>query len=139
MGTAAIDAVGPLEGPILGIPGDPGAGVESQRAMIAAKIANLPNGVRKDESAGRSIELPTSQADAASLMNVSVPSLKRAKSVQEHGTKELVKAVENVPHRRFGHHGQDSRPDRVPMPSELDIVQGWSYWDLKIAIARLDR
>jgi len=47
---------------------------ESQRAMVAARIATLPKGVKK---ADRSIDL--SQDEAATLLNVSVPSVKRAK------------------------------------------------------------
>lgn len=46
---------------------------ESQRAMVAAKLAALPVGANQH----RSIDLPT-QAQAAEMLNVSVPSLKRA-------------------------------------------------------------
>jgi N6-adenosine-specific RNA methylase IME4 len=62
---------------------------ESQRAMVAAKLANMP-AHRPDKSAN----LPTSQADAAALLNVSDRSLRSAKSVQTKGTPELINAVE---------------------------------------------
>jgi ParB-like chromosome segregation protein Spo0J len=63
---------------------------ESQRSMCAAKLANLEHG--GDRSKG-SIDLLTSQAKAAEQFNVSVPSLKRAKTVLEKGAAELIKAV----------------------------------------------
>lgn len=63
---------------------------ESQRAMVAAKIASMNEG-RPEKT--RSIDL-VSQEKAAEILNVSVPSIKRAKVVQEHGTPELVAAVE---------------------------------------------
>ena len=51
---------------------------ESQRAMIAARLANMSEG----RSSTGSIEL-VSQKDAASLLKISVSTLKRAKSVIE--------------------------------------------------------
>jgi hypothetical protein len=106
---------------------------ESQRAMIAGKIANMKLGDNQHTKEGGSIDLPS----AAEMMNVSPASVKRAKSVQEHGTKELVKAVEDEG-RRFGHHGQYARPDRIPGPDTLDIIQRWTWWDIKVEIRRLD-
>jgi ParB-like chromosome segregation protein Spo0J len=61
----------------------------SQRAMVAARMANLKWGQRADRVEG-SIDLST----AAQLANVSEPSAKRAKAVLEHGTAELQEAVE---------------------------------------------
>jgi len=63
---------------------------ESQRAMVAARMANMPSH-RPSES--RSIDL-LSQSQAAEVVNVSVPSLKRAKVVLDKGTPELIGAVE---------------------------------------------
>jgi N6-adenosine-specific RNA methylase IME4 len=63
---------------------------ESQRAMVAAKLANMVQGTRTDI---RSIDT-MSQPKAAELLNVSVPSVKRAKQVIEHGTPEMIHAVE---------------------------------------------
>ena len=66
---------------------------QSQRAMIAAKMATLSHGQKKAD-ADRSNDL--SQDDAAVLLKVSVPTVKRAKHVLEHGSKELVAAVEQL-------------------------------------------
>ena len=62
---------------------------ESQRAMVAAKLANMRQGERTDIS---SIEL-MSQEDAADLLNVGVSSVKRAKTVQDQGDESLIAAV----------------------------------------------
>lgn len=65
---------------------------QSQRAMIAAKMATLSRGRPKDN---RSNELFTEDA-AATLLSVSVPTLKRAKHVLDHGCKQLIEAVEST-------------------------------------------
>lgn len=75
---------------------------ESQRAMVAAKIANLPKHANQhvagsDEVA--SIEA-TSQGTAADLMNVSRSAVQRARKVADHAAPEnavpeLVEAVES--------------------------------------------
>jgi N6-adenosine-specific RNA methylase IME4/ParB-like chromosome segregation protein Spo0J len=69
---------------------------ESQRAMIAAKLANLKDGQRK--SSGASIGAPrteVSQIDAANKMGVGRMSVQRAKKVLDKGTPELAQAVES--------------------------------------------
>lgn len=63
---------------------------ESQRAMVAARLADMPSHRPDDKSAN----LQTSQAEAATLVNVSQRSVASAKAVQEKGTPELVRAVE---------------------------------------------
>ena len=63
---------------------------EAQRAMVAAKIANLGEG-RPKETAGIQA---VSQSNAAELLNVSRDSVHQARKVQQQGTPELVKAVE---------------------------------------------
>ena len=63
---------------------------ESQRAMIAAKLATMGEG--RPEKTG-SIDL-VSQSQAATLLNVSVPSVKRARVVYTNGEPDLVDAVE---------------------------------------------
>jgi hypothetical protein len=65
----------------------------SQRAMVAARLATLRNGQRKNSSAP-SFDGAASRDDAAQLLNVSTKSLDRAKHVIEHGSKELIAAVE---------------------------------------------
>lgn len=65
---------------------------ESQRAMVAAKLAKMPRG-----NFSKSENLPVStmsQGDAAEALNVSDRSIRTAKQVQEQGAPELVSAVE---------------------------------------------
>jgi hypothetical protein len=63
---------------------------ESQRAIVAATIANLKDGQRK---AAPPIDGAVSQADAARLLNVSPKSVERAAAVRRDGVPELVEAV----------------------------------------------
>jgi len=67
---------------------------ESQRAMIAARMANIALGDNQHTLQGASIDAPISQTEAASLLNVSRPSVQRARQVLEHGTPELIEAVD---------------------------------------------
>lgn len=65
---------------------------ESQRAMVAAKLAKMPS-----HRPSKSENLPTSevsQAQAAQMLNVSDRTIRTAKQVAEQGTPELAKAVE---------------------------------------------
>jgi hypothetical protein len=70
---------------------------ESQRAMVAANIANLELGsnqhVGKDADGPIGPSSPTVD-QAADLLNVSPRSVKRARTVKRHGSPELVQAVE---------------------------------------------
>src|SRR5262249_24238916 len=61
---------------------------ESQRVMVAAKLATLRDGQRADLVEG----LPIGGASA--LLNVTERSVARAREVQDHGAPELVHAVE---------------------------------------------
>lgn len=63
---------------------------ESQRAMVAAKIATLSHGGDRSKT---SIDVLT-QEQAAKHLNVSVPSVQRARQVIDHGTPEMREAVE---------------------------------------------
>jgi N6-adenosine-specific RNA methylase IME4 len=63
---------------------------ESQRALVAAKLAILGHGVRQS---GKFAAVPT-QGEAAALLNISERSVRSAREVQEHGAPELVHAVE---------------------------------------------
>lgn len=64
---------------------------ESQRAMVAARIANMRQGERTDlaEISARS------QSAAADLLNVSRDSVTKAKRVQDQGSPALVSAVDS--------------------------------------------
>jgi len=64
---------------------------ESQRAVVAAKIANLSDGVRKDRSANLPT-LPVSQPEAAKLLNVSERSVRDAKLIEREAP-ELVEKI----------------------------------------------
>ena len=64
---------------------------ESQRSMIAARLANMRQGERTDLA---SIDARLSQEDAAELMRVSRESAQRAKAVLERGIPELADAVD---------------------------------------------
>lgn len=67
---------------------------ESQRADIAAKMANLkPHRPSKSANRPTSDEPPVSQQQAAALMNVSERSVRRAAKVQAKGSDELKEAV----------------------------------------------
>jgi len=62
---------------------------QSQRAMIAAKMANVKSGARSDL-----VSIDTRLQDAADLLSVSRPTVCRAKHVLDNGCKQLIDAVE---------------------------------------------
>jgi hypothetical protein len=68
---------------------------ESQRAMVAARLANMPEG-RPWSSKDNSANLPSyiSQRRAAELVNVSTRSVTDARVVLDRGAPELIRAVE---------------------------------------------
>lgn len=65
---------------------------ESQRAAVAAKLANLSNGQKASSANLQSTAV--SQADAAKLLNVSTRTVAAAAKVIHEGDESLVKAVE---------------------------------------------
>jgi len=65
----------------------------SQRAMVAARVANLGQGARTD-LAGNQARSGVSQSDAADQLNVSRDVTQKARIVQEKGVPELVAAVD---------------------------------------------
>jgi hypothetical protein len=70
---------------------------ESQRAMIAARLATLKTGQRADrmrQSADTSIAQLTG-SEAAKLLNVSLSSISRARLILEKGTAAEIKAVDH--------------------------------------------
>lgn len=64
---------------------------ESQRADVAARLANLPAHRPSKSAIGRTF---VSQDDAAKMLNVSERSVQRAAVVRNRGTPELIAAVE---------------------------------------------
>ena len=65
---------------------------ENQRAMVAARLANLKHGDNQ-YTMDAQICASTSQPDAAELLNVSRRSVQHAVAVQRAGTPELIAAV----------------------------------------------
>lgn len=63
---------------------------ESQRAMIAANLANMPRGRRRED---KSAPARISQAEAASLLNVSTRSVSAAATVLREGAPGLAEKV----------------------------------------------
>lgn len=61
----------------------------SQRSMVAAKLATLKDGKRPSSN-----DEGSKREDAATLLNVSTASVDRAKQVIEHGSKDVIEAVE---------------------------------------------
>ncbi len=66
---------------------------ESQRAMVAAKLANMRQGERTDLQPCQNFG-KVSQGKAAEMLNISDETLRHAKKVQLEAQPELVKAVE---------------------------------------------
>ncbi len=67
---------------------------ESQRAMVAARFANMRQGERTDLQPSADLR-KVSQPRAAHLLNVAARSVTSAKKVLDKGAPELVKAVED--------------------------------------------
>lgn len=67
---------------------------ESQRAMVAAKIANLEEGNPHRELTQSIDGVKIGQNEAATMLKVSTASVGRAKLIQKKGVPELVEAVE---------------------------------------------
>ena len=88
---------------------------ESQRAMVAAKLAKLPPGRPKETAQISAV----SQPRAAELLNVSRGSIQNAAAVQEHATPTLIAAVE------AGEVAVSAAATvaRLPEPMQAEIVQ----------------
>lgn len=68
---------------------------ESQRAMVAAKLAKLKVGNVKAQRDDSGVQICTpSIEDAASMLSVGRTSVAMAKKILEHGSKEIIEAVE---------------------------------------------
>lgn len=106
---------------------------ESQRAMVAAKLANLAHG-RPAEEKGANLPLLEDPApaiakvpntEAARLLNVSERSVKTARSVRDHAEPELQRAVES------GKVSVSAAADIATQPKERQReVASWSEKDI---------
>lgn len=85
---------------------------ESQRAMVAAKLANMP---AHRPVADKSANLPTSQADAAKLLNVSTRLVTSAKAVEDKAGPELRRAVEQ------GQIAVSAAAQAAALPSDVQV------------------
>jgi hypothetical protein len=66
----------------------------SQRAIIAARMANRPGAALKNHFQGASIEASISQSEAARRLRVGRSSVQRAANLVKNAAPELVAAVE---------------------------------------------
>jgi ParB-like nuclease domain len=70
---------------------------ESQRAAIAAEIANMPQGFRSDQPSAN-LQKVISVPKAAELMNVSTRSVSTAKTIKDPDLRATVKSGEKTVH-----------------------------------------
>jgi len=69
---------------------------ESQRASIAARVANMGQGHRSDKEHSANLpKVPLSQRAAAGMLNVSERSLRAAKKTHEHAPSEITRALDD--------------------------------------------
>lgn len=64
---------------------------ESQRAMVAGRLANLGDGQRKAPSPIGEPQSAVTQGEAAAMLNVGKRSVERAREVIDNGAPELLK------------------------------------------------
>lgn len=94
---------------------------ESQRAMVAAKLANMPRGYRSDVEPSENLpevpaaSPPVSQTAAAEMLNVSDRSLRSARKVQSEGAPELQSAVDE------GRVSVSAAADVATLPKEKQV------------------
>ena len=83
---------------------------ESQRAMVAARLANMPS--HRPTTEDKRANLHASKGDAGEKLNVSPRSVASAKKVQEHGSPGLIKAVDG------GHLAVSAAAQAAKLPAE---------------------
>jgi|DEB0MinimDraft_10_1074344.scaffolds.fasta_scaffold109128_2 ParB-like chromosome segregation protein Spo0J len=67
---------------------------ESQRAMVAASVANMKQGSRTDVKPSANLQ-EVSRSEAAQMLSVSERSVNTAKKVQEKATPEVIEEVQS--------------------------------------------
>src|SRR5690606_26920544 len=90
---------------------------ESQRAMVAARLAKMPHGGDRRSDQAENLPL-VSQEKAAQQLNVSDRSIRTAKHVQEHGAPELIAAVE----AGAASVSAAAEVSTLPKPEQVEIV-----------------
>lgn len=90
---------------------------ESQRAMVAAKLANMRQGERTDLAPPANLP-KVSQESAAGLLNISERSVRSAKTVVAEGSPELQRAVETGELKVSAAAGIA----RLPKPEQAELV-----------------
>jgi hypothetical protein len=68
---------------------------ESQRGMVAAKLANMRSGERTDLPSIDGRSAGVAQRDAAEMLNVGEATVQRSKKIQRLGSPELIEAVQS--------------------------------------------
>lgn len=96
---------------------------ESQRAVIADKLANMTHGGdrRSDQVANLQLEIPKASV-AAKMLNVSKRSLGYATVVRKHGSADLIRKVENGEIAVSAAAKQVRPPKPKPKPIILDLT-----------------
>jgi hypothetical protein len=87
---------------------------ESQRAMLAARIATLGDGQRQ---VGQLADVPT-QEQAAEILNVGERTVRRAREVLNEGVPEVISAVE----RGAVSVSAAANEARLPEPKQREII-----------------
>ena len=93
---------------------------ESQRALVASKLATLSHGGdrRSDQAANLQLEIPKASV-AAAMLNVSERSLASAAVVRKHGSPELIRKVEagEISVSAAAKQAQPPKPKLKPSPA----------------------
>jgi hypothetical protein len=82
----------------------------SQRALVAAKLATLRHGGDRVSEQAANLQVAPTQAEAATMLNVSERTVASAREVLDHGAPELVAAVER------GHLAVSTAADVAELP-----------------------
>jgi hypothetical protein len=119
---------------------------DSQRAMAAARLANMPvgNPGGRDDATGKFTGLPNSadmrnrsdtpqvsQVDAAVMLNVGVRLVTSAAKIQQHGSDGLIKAVD-IGAITVTVADPLSEMDEETRPSGLGRLSAKFYWRLNV-------
>jgi len=100
----------------------------SQRAMVAAKLANMPHGGdRRSQSFKRSLEMRESQA--ADMLKISESSVQRAKEVLEKAP-EQVPAIESG-EKTVGEAASELKPETPPDELQPKPRHAWTLADIR--------